>query len=176
MKTAGKLTPQQEGFCQEVAKGKSLSDAYRAHYKVGPKTKTESVNELASRLFAQVHISSRVTELTKAAVDLATVDASEFLREAARLAMSDISGIIGPDGKVLLPHELDKNTRAAVSSFKIDEFGRIEYKFWDKNAALEKLFKHRGLYKVDNEQKTDPVAALVAAVLGNVQGVAKGDE
>ena len=69
------------------------------------------------------------------------------------------------DGRVKLPHELDAATRAAVASFKIDEYGRIEYKFWDKNAALEKLFKHRGLYKVDNEQKTDPVAALVAAVL-----------
>lgn len=164
MKTAGKLTPQQEGFCQEVSKGKSLSDAYRAHYKVGPKTKTETVNEAASRLFNQAHISARVTELTKAAVDLATIDGAEFLREAARLAMSDIAGVIGPDGKVLLPHELDKNTRAAVSSFKIDEFGRIEYKFWDKNAALEKLFKHRGLYKEDNEQQKAPLVGIVHLV------------
>jgi phage terminase small subunit len=73
------------------------------------------------------------------------------LLETARLAFSDIGRIIGKDGKVLLPHELDDDTRAAVSSFKIDEYGRIEYKFWDKNTASERLFKHQNLYKENNE-------------------------
>jgi phage terminase small subunit len=75
------------------------------------------------------------------------------LEEAARLAFSDIGQIIGQTGKILLPHELDDATRAAIASFEIDEYGRIKYKFWDKNAALEKLFKHQNLYKDDNKGK-----------------------
>jgi phage terminase small subunit len=42
--------------------------------------------------------------------------------------------------------------------------------------ALELLGKVNGIFEVDNKQKVDPVASLVAAVLGNVQGVAKDDE
>jgi phage terminase small subunit len=95
------------------------------------------------------------------------------LQETARLAFSDIGRIIGPDGKVLLPNELDDDTRAAVSSFKIDEYGRIEYKFWDKNNASERLFKHQNLYKENNEG-TRPLTqvAVISLVplepLGNV--------
>jgi hypothetical protein len=81
------------------------------------------------------------------------ITTERVLQETARIAFSDIGRIIGPDGKVLLPHELDEDTRAAVSSFKIDEYGRIEYKFWDKNSSSERLFKHLTLYKEDNEQK-----------------------
>jgi phage terminase small subunit len=91
----------------------------------------------------------------------AGLDAGKILAEVAKLAHSDIAGIMATDGKVKLPHELDAVTRAAVASFKIDEYGRIEYKFWDKNTALEKAMKHLGLYEKDNAQKP---AALVGEV------------
>lgn len=97
-----------------------------------------------------------------------------ILEETARMAFSDVSKIIGPDGKVLLPHELDEATRAAVSSFKIDEYGRIEYKFWDKNSASERLFKHVGLYERDNKQKTDALGDLLSGLSGKVLGKADG--
>lgn len=35
----------------------------------------------------------------------------------------------------------------------------------DKNAALEKLFKHFGLYKLDNKQKTDNITEFLQAVM-----------
>lgn len=104
------------------------------------------------------------------------ITTERILEETARLAFSDVANIIGEGGKVLLPHELDAATRAAVSSFKIDEYGRIEYKFWDKNSASERLFKHIGLYEKDNAQKTDPLRALLDGLSGNVLGVAKGDD
>jgi hypothetical protein len=37
----------------------------------------------------------------------------------------------------------------------------------DKAAAMEKLFKHLGLYERDNEQKTDPLKALLMRVASN---------
>ena len=47
----------------------------------------------------------------------------------------------------------------------------IEIKMHSKLDALEKLAKHVGLYQKDNEQKTDPLAALLARIAsGNSNG------
>lgn len=40
----------------------------------------------------------------------------------------------------------------------------IEIKMHSKDAAMEKLFKHLGLYEKDNEQKTDPLTALLTRI------------
>lgn len=167
------LTPQQEVFAQEVAKGKSLSEAYRAAYKTS-KMKPETVNDTASKLMANPEITHRVRQLQAAAADRAELEASQVLREIKRVALSDIAGIMHDDGRVKLPHELDPATRAAVASFKIDEYGRIEYKFWDKNSALDKAGKILGLYELDNKQKSDPLVDLLASLSGNVLGPAQG--
>jgi hypothetical protein len=37
-------------------------------------------------------------------------------------------------------------------------------KLWDKNAALEKLMKHLGLYETDNRQKAPNIAIQVQIV------------
>lgn len=116
----------------------------------------------------------RMADIQRAAADRAELDASELMREIKRVALSDIGGIMHEDGRVKLPHELDPATRAAVASFKIDEYGRIEYKFWDKNAALEKAAKVLGLYKQDNKQRSDSVADFLASLSGNVLGPAQG--
>jgi phage terminase small subunit len=146
------LTSQQEKFAQEVGSGKSLSDAYRAAYKAS-KMRPESVNDSASKLMANPAITQRVAKIQVDAAEKAGLDAAKVLQEVARLAHSDIAGIMTADGRVKLPHELDPATRAAVASFEIDEYGRIKYKFWDKGAALDKAMKHLGLYEADNKQK-----------------------
>lgn len=166
------LTPQQERFSQEVAKGSSLSDAYRASYKCQRMT-DKQIHEESSKLAANPKISQRISFLQAAAADRAELSAAEVLREIRRLAISDIAGIMHPDGRVKLPHELDPVTRAAVASFEIDEYGRIKYKFWDKGNALEKAAKILGLFEKDNKQKTDPLADLLASLSGNVLGPVK---
>jgi phage terminase small subunit len=151
------LTRQKEKFAQLVSSGLSLAESYRQAYPSSLKWKPESVHQTASKLAADPMVSTRVSFLAKKVEEVFAIDTARLLREASRLAHSDIAGIMHPDGRVKLPHELDADTRAAVASFKIDEYGRIEYKFWDKNSAIERLFKHRGLFKEDNEQ-TKPVA------------------
>lgn len=158
------LTPQQEKFAQCVGSGMNFSDAYRSAYKVGPKTKAESVNDMASKLMANPSVSQRVAQIQAGAAEKAGLDAAETMREIRRISLSDIAGIMHPDGRVRLPHELDPATRAAVASFKIDEYGRIEYKFWDKNAALEKAAKIQGLFEKDNKQKAVPLVGEVRLV------------
>lgn len=167
------LTPQQEKFAQAVASGNSLSDAYRTSYKAG-KMKQETIQECASRLASDRKISARVKSLQAAAAEIAVDEAVEIARENLRLSKSRISGIMHPDGRVKLPHELDPETEAAIASFKIDEYGRIEYKFWDKNSALERASKILGLFEKDNKQKADPLAALLKELGGNVVSPGSG--
>lgn len=157
------LTPQQEKFAQEVGSGKSLADAYRASYKAS-KMKAETVHEHASRLMAESKVRARVAQIQAAAADKAGLDAAAILLELKKLAHSDIAGIMTPEGRVKLPHELDPQTRAAVASFKIDEYGRIEYKFWPKNAAIDMAMKHLGLFEKDNGQKAPPLVGEVRLV------------
>ncbi len=157
------LTPQQEKFAQEVGSGKSLADSYRASYKAS-KMKAETVHEHASRLMDESKVRARVAQIQAAAADKAGLDAAAILLELKKLAHSDIAGIMHADGRVKLPHELDPQTRAAVASFKIDEYGRIEYKFWPKNAAIDMAMKHLGLFEKDNGQKTLPLVGEVRLV------------
>jgi hypothetical protein len=173
-KNAYGLTPRQERFALEVAKGSSLADAYRASYTTS-NMKPETVQNNAYALAQRSEISARVRSVQQAGARLAELRAAEVALEIKRVALSDIAGIVKRvNGKatIRLPDELDSGTRAAVASFKIDEFGRIEYKFWDKNAALDKAAKILGIYEKDNKQKTDPLLELLQSLNGNVIGVA----
>lgn len=168
------LTPQQEAFAMAVASGKSLAEAYRAAYPKSLKWAESTLWPHASRLSGDGKVSARIKALAQKVEERFAIDTEKLLREASRLAHSDIANIMHADGRVKLPHELDPETRAAVASFKIDEYGRIEYKFWDKNSAIERLFKHKGLFEQDNKQKTDPLVDVLKTLGGNVLGPNRG--
>jgi phage terminase small subunit len=119
-------------------------------------------------------VSARVKELSTAAAEKAVLNRAAVLEEYRRLVHSDIAGIMHPDGRVKLPHELDPVTRSAIASFKIDEYGRIEYKFWDKNSALERAAKILGLFKKDHDQRADALGDLLSGLSGKVLGKADG--
>lgn len=157
------LTPQQEKFAQGIVSGLTQADAYRAAYKTA-KMKAEVIWVKASELAANGMVTVRIAELRAMVVRELVIDKANLLQEAARLSFSDPRSIIHPDGRVKLPNELDEATARSIASFKIDEYGRIEYKFWDKNAAMEKLFKHLGLYEKDNEQQKPTVFTRIELI------------
>ena len=167
------LTPQQEAFARKVASGLSQAESYRQAYPKSQKWKDGAVWSAASRLMADCKVSARARVLQDEQALAAGLDVTRVLREVAMLAHSDIGNIMHADGKVKLPHELDPVTRAAIASFEIDEFGRIKYKFWDKNAALEKAMKHLGQYEVDNKQKAELVGVVRLVPLEPSKGQAQ---
>ncbi|QEO57574.1 hypothetical protein [Francisella marina] len=63
-----KLTQQQENFAQEVANGKSHSDAFRIAYPKN-KSKPKSIHEQASKLASDIKVYSRIEELKKELAD-----------------------------------------------------------------------------------------------------------
>ena len=173
------LTPQQEIFAQEVARGKSLAEAYRQAYPRSRKWKQETVWSESSTLMSRPKVSKRVEALQQAAAAHVVVEQSTLLREMMRVAFADPRKLVGKDGRIKGLHELDDDTAAAVASVKETRSGGLEYKLWDKGAAQEKLAKFLGLYEKDNQQAADPIKDLARALLGNTvgpAGLAFGDE
>lgn len=79
------LTPKQEAFAQAIVTGVSQSDAYRAAYKVGPKTKPETVNQAASRIMADSNVRARVAELREPVAKRAQITLESHLDDLMRL-------------------------------------------------------------------------------------------
>lgn len=63
------LTSQQEKFAQEVASGKTQSDAYRVAYPASRQWQPATVHQAASRLMADSKLSARVADLQRAAAE-----------------------------------------------------------------------------------------------------------
>lgn len=167
------LTPQQEKFAQLVGSGMSQTEAYRTAYPKSAKWKDEALRVAGAKMSAIGNVSVRIKQIQANGAEIAGLDAAKIAAEIARLAHSDIAGVVGPDGKIRLPNELDPATRAAVKSFKIDEFGRIEYQFWDKNVALTNGAKILGMFREDNEQAR-PVSVTKIELVG-VRPANKGE-
>lgn len=176
MAAKGELTPQQEKFAMGVASGKTQADAYREAYPRSKDWKDGSVHTKASLLMAEVKVQQRVAELRERITNTGVASAARVLLEASRIALFDPRKLFRDDGTPKPIAELDDDTAAALAGLDVhEEFegsgeDRVfvgytkKYKVADKNAALEKLFKHHGLYEKDNEQKTDPLAELVKAI------------
>ncbi len=92
----------------------------------------------------------------KAAERLADlIDPNRALREAARLAYSDVGALFDEDGHLRPVHTLPPEVRAAIASIEIVRKNLAsgnrtqEYvhkvKLWDKPTSLALLFKHLGL-------------------------------
>jgi hypothetical protein len=90
------------------------------------------------------------------------VSITSVLQEAARIAFSDPRKLFRDDGTLKDITEMDDDTAASIASFEVVDTsktigGRVvkvegeksytkKVKFWDKNAAHEKLMKHLGMF------------------------------
>ena len=167
------LTPRQERFVQEYLIDLNATQAaIRAGYSkktaewIGPQQLTKS------------HVAQAVAQGMKARGERTAVTADRVLLEAARLALFDPRKLFNDDGSPKGITELDDDTAAAVAGIEVVEqfegsgkdrvfVGYLKkYRIADKNSALEKLFRHHGLYERDNEQKTDPLTSLLHAISG----------
>lgn len=182
-----KLTAQQERFALAVASGKTQADAFREAYPKSKDWKPESVHEKASTLAKNVKVMSRIGELKERITSTGIASAARVLQEATRLALFDPRKLFYEDGRPKPINELDDDTAAAIAGLEVvEEFSgsggdRVfigytkKYKVADKNSSLEKLFKHHGLYELDNAQKTNPLTDLIAALGAVALPVVKDD-
>lgn len=176
------LTPAQENYAAALARGLIQSEAYREAYPHSKLWKPSAVHSKSAMLAANPKVKARVRELLDAAAEKAQMTAADVLMEAMRLARFDIRKLYNADGSPKPIHKLDAETAAAIQAVDVHEeyvgtgkdrkfVGYTKrYRVADKNTALEKLFRHFGLYEKDNKQMANPLRELAALLSGKVMG------
>lgn len=155
------LTPKQENFATELAKGKTQAEAYRIAFPASLKWKDETVWSKASVLASNDKVRERVRELIAMAAAVNEISVERVIKEIARLAFFDIRKLVDADGKPKPLQELDDDTAAAISGLEVARVGNamigegevLKFKISDKNSALEKLGKYLQMF-VDRVELT----------------------
>ncbi|MCQ8279876.1 terminase small subunit [Acetobacteraceae bacterium KSS8] len=161
------LTPKQRRFVDEyLVDLNGAAAAQRAGY-----TQNSSAVR-ASEMMAMPAIQEAIAAAQRRRSMRTGINADRVLTEIARLGFSDLRKAFSADGSRLLrPDEWSDDMAASVASMEIER--RVEgkgedaevyhvhkIKLWDKNAALEKICKHLGLYEKDNNQK--PLTVVIS--------------
>lgn len=145
--------PKHELFAQELAQGKTATEAYTlAGYK-GDRT-------AASRLSTNVNIQERVAEIQAKGAERAEITVEKVLTELAKIGFSNMLDYMraGPDGDPYLDFSaLSRDQAAALQEVTVEDFkdGRgeeardvrkVKFKLADKRAALVDIGKHLGMF------------------------------
>lgn len=125
-----------------------------------------SAKEIAAELLTKPHIQRRLKELQKELSDKNDNLAQRVVDELKKVGFSNIQDFIQSGNEIKDISTLDRDKAAVISSIKKSKttFGdgegnegekeAVEFKMWDKLAALEKLGRHVGIFEVDNKQKS----------------------
>lgn len=174
------LTEQQERFCLLYVTGEdgiagNGTACYRAAFNVAH-CKPTTIHCRASEMLAKPAIQKRLAALREAVAEKACITQAEVLEIAANMVRAaTLADFYTDDGKIKPPSEWTPAMKMAAASLKtFEEFeGRgedrelvgfvRELRIWDRNPAVDRLFKFFGLFKKDNEQ-SKPAGATVVIV------------
>ena len=158
------LTQKREAFCQAFVRLGNSSNAYRECYSTS-NMKPETVNNRAYELLKNGDIKARIEVLQKEVADRNKITIDELVKDLAGMVRFDIAEMYKSDGSLKPIHEMSPQARAMIT--EIDTFEEFSgtgkkrklightksLKIIRKLDAVEKLMKHLGGYKKDNEQK-----------------------
>lgn len=144
--------PKHERFAQELAKGKTATEAYVL---VGYKDNDGNASKMAAK------VQDRVKEITGKAAEKAGVTIERVLGELALIGFSNMQDYMraGPDGDPYLDFSaLTREQAAALAEVTVEDFKdgrgesardvrRVKFKLADKRAALVDMGKHLGMFK-----------------------------
>ena len=142
------------------------------------KMKPATINNNASTLLNTDEIQARIVAIRNEVADKAGMSEAEILKIAGHMARAKLADFYNADGTLKLPDEWTEEMKHAATVLKSEELfaGRgddrlkigeaREVRLCDKNQAVDRWFKHFGLYEKDNKQKIDPVRDLLAAING----------
>jgi len=170
------LTPAEQVFVEQYLVDLNGTRAYRVAF---PGAAYGSARALASKLVAKVNVAAEIRAARAAQQRRTQITADKALRELARVAFSDLIDLFDGEGRLRSAREMPLDARRAAASVKVsrERVARrvtrrgkttttttvrecvIEVKFWDKVAALERLFRHLGL-----ETPIPPLEALLRSL------------
>lgn len=94
------------------------------------------------------------------------------IAELAKIVHSDITRLIGPNGKYLPVSQWPDDMRAAVASVEFNALGQVvNVRLWSKDGGFDRAMKNLGLYEVDNRQKASALADVLADLDGKDTGL-----
>lgn len=158
MKARNELTLKQQRFAAEYCVDCNATAAY---IRAGYNARGNSAEAAASRLLSNVKVQEAIELKQKEVAKRCEVIAENIVRETAAVAFSDIRRLFKSDGSPKSIHEIDDTTAAAISSIEFGQMitdGKVtgrtcRIKFWDKNSAQERLFRHMGLFRKEHAPK-----------------------
>lgn len=155
------FTPEQQVFADLYVQS---SNGTRSYMRATGVTNEATAAVGAVRWLRIVKIQEYIAARKKEASDRLAITDEKILKEVSRIAFFDIRKLYDDHGNLKPVHLLDEDTAAALAAIKVVETDDSvmvddgegpglmtvhtkEVKAIDKNAALDKLMKHRGLYK-----------------------------
>jgi hypothetical protein len=152
------LTPQQEKFAQLVSLGNTYADAYRGAYKVGEKTKLETIWCESSKLMSNPMVSQRVREIQEETIKNNQVTLEEVIKELSEWLRFDPIEFFDDNNCMKNMRDLSPIARKQIADIKVQELwgkdgekrvkiGEIKsIKFLDKQSTVDKFMKYFGAY------------------------------
>ncbi len=150
-----KLTPKQKKFCNEYLIDLNATQAaIRAGYSDG---------NIGRQLITKNNVSAYLSQRQGKLQEKTEITAERVIAELAKIGFANTQDFVNGNNSILELKHIDRDKTAAVSSVEttISESHEIvttrtKLRFHDKVQALEKLGRHLGIFKVDNEQAPPP--------------------
>lgn len=171
------LSASHQRFVAEYAKDRNATKAYQRAY---PHSSPAAAGTAGSRLLKDVRIKAAIeqahTDVLEQVKAETGISLERTLRELARVGYFDPRKMFDAKGQPKALHELDEDTAAVVAGLEVLEewegsgedrvlVGHVKkWKLADKLSALDKLMKHLGGYKEDNNQAAGGLADLLSQV------------
>ena len=142
--------PRHERVLHNLIKGMDHGPAWTA---AGYRATGNSAQVACARFLRRPHVKVRYAELIEKAAKAMELSVERVLKEMTRLAFYDMTAVLDvKDGKITLrdPTLLPEDLRRAIVGIKPVQVGeelQYEYKFADKQRALESLARHLQMFK-----------------------------
>jgi phage terminase small subunit len=166
---SGQLTLKQQRFANEYCVDLNATAAY---VRAGYRARGNSAEVSACRLLRNAKVQEAIEQKQREVAKRCELTTENLVREASAVAFSDIRKLFNRDGSPKAIHEMDDTTAAAISTIEVGQTitdGKVtgrtcRIRFWDKNSAQERLFRHMGLFCKENAPKQSPRKIAVAFV------------
>ncbi len=140
--------PKEELFLHHFIAGMGKGEAYTA---AGHTATGTTAHMAGSRMFKRPRVQKRYGELMAPAIAKAELNVERVLNELSCLAFYDITGVVdNATMKMRALEALPDELRRAIVGVKVVQVGEIiryEYKFADKQRALDSLARHLQMFK-----------------------------
>lgn len=154
------LNARQRAFCREYVIDRNGRAAYQ---RAGFKATGHSAEVNAEKLLRKTEVKNEVARLEAEVAERAAVTATEVVRHAADMGFIDLGDLFDETGMLKPVHKMPEKVRRILAGVELtsvrttDGEGVVtvthKVKLPDRNAALDKLFRHLGLY---NDKMPEP--------------------